>query len=250
MTSQAPSPFIPALIIVDVQEDFCPPHGSLAVPHGRAILPTITSLLSLPFALKVATKDFHPPSHISFASNHPAPDNTPFLSQTTIVNPYNPAETYSTRLWPVHCVQGTPGADLLAEIDGGKVDVVVEKGMDPRVEMYSAFTDPFEKPSVSTSGLEEALRGRGVTHVYVVGLALDYCVRATALDARRLGWEVLVVREGTRPVDVEGGREAVGEMEGCGVRVVGEEGEEVGWVRGLEGRDKLGKQGYGEEGGG
>src|SRR4051812_41437305 len=103
--------FVPALIIVDFQNDFCPPSGSLAVPSGREIAQPINKLLSLPsFVTKVATKDWHPPNHISFASNHVGKE--PFTSFHTIVNPDNADEKQETRLWPVHCVQGTPGAEL------------------------------------------------------------------------------------------------------------------------------------------
>ncbi|KAK8240596.1 pyrazinamidase/nicotinamidase-like protein [Phyllosticta capitalensis] len=228
------TPFVPALIVVDVQEDFCPPNGALAVPTGRAVAAPINTLLTLPFALKIATKDFHPPSHISFASNHAAPDNVPFASSVTIVNPLNAAETYSTRLWPVHCVQGTPGAQLIPELDTARLDGVVEKGMDARVEMYSAFADPFRAPCVASSSLEQRLRDRGVTDVFVVGLAMDYCVRYTAEDAVERGWRTWVVEEGTRAVDAGNWDGVQREMEGRGISFVKMDGEEVGRVRALE----------------
>ncbi|KAI9777638.1 MAG: NAD(+) salvage pathway protein [Candelina submexicana] len=193
--------FRPALLIVDFQEDFCPPHGALAVDDGRSIASTVNSLLQLPFVLKVATKDFHPPDHISFASNHPAPDNKPFESFTTICNPHNPSETARTRLWPVHCVQGTQGAELIPELDISRVDHVVEKGQDKRVEMYSAFTDPFRNPSVVRSELASILKDAEVSHVYIVGLAMDYCVRYTAIDSLKEGFVTYVVKEATKAVD-------------------------------------------------
>ncbi|KAF4630294.1 hypothetical protein G7Y89_g7848 [Cudoniella acicularis] len=123
----ASSNFKPALIIVDLQEDFCPPNGSLAVPNGRTIIPTVNKLLTLPFALKIATKDWHPADHISFASNHA--NKKPYVDFTTIVNPANASETYETRLWPDHCIQNTPGAELVKELEVEKVDKIVEKGM-------------------------------------------------------------------------------------------------------------------------
>ncbi|KAK7728469.1 NAD(+) salvage pathway protein [Botryosphaeria dothidea] len=219
--------FKPALVIVDLQEDFCPPSGALTVQDGRAIVSTVNHLLSLPFALKIATKDFHPPDHISFASNHVAPDNVPFTSTITIANPLNPSETQTTRLWPVHCVQGTPGAELIPELARDAVTHVVEKGQDKRVEMYSAFYDPFRNPTVAKSGLAELLRGAGVTDVFVVGLAMDYCVKHTALDAAKEGFRTLVVSEGTKAVDPAHWGEAQKEMEEAGVRLVSVDGEEV-----------------------
>ncbi|KAL6702747.1 NAD(+) salvage pathway protein [Coniothyrium glycines] len=193
--------FRPALIVVDMQEDFCPPNGTLAVQGGRDIVPTINDLLALPFALKIATKDWHPQDHISFASNHPAPHNKPFETSITVQNPLNPEETQETRLWPDHCVQGTKGAQLLPELDIGKVDQIVEKGQDKRVEMYSAFKDPFSKPCVVQSGLAQTLRDASITDVFVVGLAADYCVKDTALGARNEGFKTWVIGDATKAVD-------------------------------------------------
>lgn len=130
----------------------------------------------------------------------------------------------------MHCVANTPGAALIPELDVSKIDKILEKGTDPRVEMYSAFYDPFTSPRVSDSGLAALLREANVTHVYVVGLAADYCVWNTAMDAHREGFETVVVEEATKPVDEEGWRackEAL-EKEGKGVKVVRWEGEEVG----------------------
>ncbi|KAG0651677.1 Nicotinamide deamidase [Hyphodiscus hymeniophilus] len=188
--------FKPALIVVDLQEDFCPPNGSLAVANGRDIIPTINTLLSLPFALKIATKDWHPADHISFASNHAG--KKPFTDFTTIINPTNAAETYETRLWPVHCIQNTAGAELLPELDISKIDKVVEKGTVKEVEMYSAFYDP-----------------------------------CTAIDSAKEGFKTVVVAEGTRGVDqpVTTWDKVKEELEGKGVDVVSMEGEEVAKVR-------------------
>jgi nicotinamidase-related amidase len=172
------------------------------VQGGRDITPTVNKLLDLPFVIKVATKDWHPPSHISFASNHK--DKQPFTDYVTIVNPANREETYETRLWPVHCVQGTPGAELVPELDVGKVDKIIEKGQDERVEMYSPFFDPFEKPRGCDSGLAGILKEKGVTDVYVVGLAADYCVLNCAKDALKEGFKTFIVEQGTRAVDPEG----------------------------------------------
>ncbi|KAF9259161.1 Isochorismatase hydrolase [Marasmius fiardii PR-910] len=229
--------FKPALIVVDFQEDFCPPNGSLAVADGRTIAPIVNDLLDLPFALKVATKDFHPPNHISFAANHAPPDNAPFTSFTTIHNPYNFSETDYSRLWPVHCVQGTKGSELVPELNVSKVHRVIEKGTDARVEMYSAFEAPFRHPIVveASSGLAQLLKEEGITDVYVVGLAMDYCVKFTAVDAIGYGFRTIVVREGTKAVDPSdaGWGEAEREMVGKGVSLVSVDGEEVNRVRDL-----------------
>ncbi|KAK7541388.1 Isochorismatase-like protein [Phyllosticta citricarpa] len=228
--------FVPGLLVVDVQEDFCPPNGALAVSNGRRVVTPINALLRLPFALKVATKDFHPPSHISFASNHAPPNNVPFASSVTIVNPLNASETYSSRLWPPHCVHGTPGAELLPELDAAALDAVVEKGQDDRVEMYSAFADPFRAPCVAKSRLEERLKEHGITDVFVTGLAMDYCVRYTAEDAAERGWRTWVLEEATKAVDPDKWDQVKQEMEAKGVQFASVDGEEVGRVKALTGK--------------
>jgi nicotinamidase-related amidase len=124
-------------------------------------------------------------------------------------------------------VQDTPGADLVPELDTGRVDLVINKGMRREVEMYSAFYTPLVSPRVSDSGLAGALRERGVSHVYVVGLAADYCVKATAMDAAAEGFETYIVEEGTRPVDAAGWEGVREEIGGRGVKVVSFGGEEV-----------------------
>ncbi|KAG0125868.1 Isochorismatase-like protein [Tuber indicum] len=242
MGSRTEEDFVPTLLVVDFQEDFCPPNGSLAVQGGRDIAPIVNALLALPFALKVATKDWHPRDHVSFASNHPPPDNVPFVSNTTVFHPdgSDTGRHYTTLLWPDHCVQNTPGAELVPEIDISRIDAVIEKGQDARVEMYSAFTDPFHLPpftpestSVSTSGLPKMLHEKGITDVFVVGLAQDFCVRASAIDAARFGYRTFVVREGTRAVvPGTGWEKAEEEMAVAGVKIVGIEGKEVERVKG------------------
>jgi nicotinamidase-related amidase len=202
------------------------------VTGGRDIGPAVNRLLGLPFVYKVATQDWHPPDHISFAANHPGAK--PFESFATVVNPFNDKESYETRLWPVHCVQDTPGAELVPELDVAKVDEVVKKGTDKRVEMYSALYDPFEKPRVADSGLVGRLRERGVTDVYVVGLAADYCVWNTARDCAREGFGTVVVEEGTRAVDGDKWEaEGRAELEKTRVRVVSVDGPEVARVEEL-----------------
>ena len=188
------------------------------------MIPVVNDLLKLPFVLKVATKDHHPRDHISFASNHEG--KQPFTSFATIRNPNNPNEAYESRLWPDHCIVGTVGNELVKELDVGKVDLVVHKGTDPRVEMYSAFKPPLADPPLkeSESELENVLKEKGVTDVYFVGLAGDYCVRFSAIDcakAKDAGWNTYVIEEGIRCVDPGvGWEEARAEMSDAGVKVV------------------------------
>ncbi|ORY57746.1 isochorismatase [Pseudomassariella vexata] len=219
------APFRPALIVVDFQEDFCPPHGSLAVKDGRDITETVNKLLALPFVLKVATKDWHPPDHISFASSHA--NKQPFTDSVMIKNPLNTAETYESRLWPVHCVQGTTGADLVPELHLTQIDKVIEKGMDKRVEMYSPFYDPFNEPRGSDSGLAGILKEKEISDVYVVGLAADYCVKNCAVDAAKEGFKTFIVEESTRAVDPDGWQDCKEEIKAMGVEIVNMKSPEV-----------------------
>jgi nicotinamidase/pyrazinamidase len=160
-----------ALVIVDFQNDFTPPDGALAVPGGDQIAERVDALArSGDFDLVVATRDWHPPDHGSFVAQGGP--------------------------WPEHCVQGTDGAELHPALDRALVDVVVDKGQDPDTEGYSAF---------QATGLGELLRERGVDHLTVVGLATDYCVKNTALDALREGFAVTVDTTAVRGVDVEPG---------------------------------------------
>ncbi|KAF2752728.1 Isochorismatase hydrolase [Pseudovirgaria hyperparasitica] len=216
--------FVPALLVIDMQEDFCPPSGALQVSDGRTIIPLINTLLSSPsFALRIATKDDHPPNHISFASQHAPPNNVPFESTITITNPLNPSQTQVSRVWPDHCIQGTLGNQFVSELDVSNVQVV-RKGQDARLEMYSVFCDPF---GVAKSEAADLLRAKGVTHVYCVGLAADYCVKYTALDSVKEGFETYIIREGTKAVDQERLENCYAEIEKQGVRVVHIDSEEV-----------------------
>ncbi|KAL9604279.1 MAG: hypothetical protein Q9219_000677 [cf. Caloplaca sp. 3 TL-2023] len=193
-----------ALLVVDMQEDFCPP---------------------------IATRDFHPPNHVSFDTSHPPPDNKAFSSSVTIENPQNPSETTQIPLWPAHCVQGTPGADLIPELDTSKIDKIIEKGRDERVEMFSAVADVFgnKSPVGASFDLAALLKEEGIRKVFVVGLAGDYCVKCTAVDTRKEGFEVFVVEEGVRSIDEgEKGWAAVKKgFEGLWIGVVSVDGEEV-----------------------
>lgn len=203
---------------------------------GRSIAPVINDLLKLPWTLRVATKDMHPKDHISFASQHPPPNNKPFESSITIANPQNPEETQTTNLWPDHCVAGSPGSELIPELDVSRLDEVVEKGQDKRVEMYSAFCTPFLNPKIVETGLAKTLKEKGVTHVFCVGLAADFCVKATAIDAAKEGFETVVIREGTKGVEQgdEADKKLAQELEENNVKMVSVDGPEVAKVRDLQ----------------
>lgn len=181
-----------ALIVVDVQPDFLP-GGALAVRDGDAILDGVRRLLLADTpALRIATQDWHPAGHVSFASAHPG--RRPF---ETI-----PLYGHEQMLWPDHCVQGTPGAELAPGLPWERVAAVIRKGTDPAVDSYSGLRNNWnqagERPP---TGLAGYLRERGVRDVWVCGLARDYCVRWTAEDAAQAGFEVRVLWDLTRPVD-------------------------------------------------
>lgn len=189
-----------ALVLVDVQEDFCEPKGPLAVKGGRALAPYWNTLLASPsFKRKVATHDWHPTNHISFASQHPGAQ--PFTSQHTIQNPENKDESFTTTLWPDHCVAESRGARLISEIRQQYLNYRIYKGQDSRVECYSAFGPPFRNPMIASSDLDDFLKESGVTEVWVVGLAYDYCVKHTAIDAAEKGYHAVVVESATKAVD-------------------------------------------------
>ncbi len=196
-----------ALVLVDLQYDFCP-GGALAVPHGdRAI--GVANRVARHFDLVVATQDWHPREHGSFAANHPG------------AKPYDVIDLDGLEqvLWPVHCVQGARGAELHAELDLARITKVFQKGTDPRIDSYSGFHDNGRRKS---TGMGEWLHGEGVTTTYVLGLATDYCVKFTALDAARDGFEVYLIEDGCRAVElaVGDGERAVEAMRGGGVTVI------------------------------
>ncbi|QIW98615.1 hypothetical protein AMS68_004133 [Peltaster fructicola] len=199
-----------ALIVVDMQEDFCEPHGALAVKGGRELATGINRLLELPFKLKIATQDHHPADHCSFASQHQ--DAEPFTSSHTIKNPEaagDGAEEQTTTLWPDHCIQGTKGADLIPELDVSKFSQIIKKGEDSRVESYSAFGPPFRNPAVDMSDLKATLEHAGIKRVYTCGLAFDFCVKYTAIDAVEAGFDTYLIEDLTNSVNArnrEGGK--------------------------------------------
>ncbi|KAK4552929.1 NAD(+) salvage pathway protein [Recurvomyces mirabilis] len=220
-----------ALAIIDLQNDFCPPHGALAVTGGRDIAPAINTLLALPFALKLATRDFHPHDHISFASQYAG--KKPFTDSHTIVSPENKEEEQTTLLWPDHCVQGTPGCELILELRTSSLDLVVNKGQDKRVESYSAFGPPFRRPRVGMTELDAKLKEKGIEHVFVCGLAWDFCVQSTAVDAVEHGYSTYVIEELTKGVDrsEDGHEKTKAEMEKGGVKVIGLDSLELAAIR-------------------
>ena len=174
-----------ALIVVDFQNDFTPPHGALAVPEGDRIADRLNELAAdKRFDLVVATRDWHPPDHGSFAEQGGP--------------------------WPVHCVQGTEGAELHPALDRARVDAVIDKGQDPATEGYSGFEG---------TDLATLLRQRGIDRVTVVGLATDYCVKNTALDALKEGFEVVVDTSAARGVDRDDSARAVNEMRAAGAEI-------------------------------
>lgn len=180
-----------ALLLVDVQNDFMP-WGALPVLAGDEVVPVANELSSAGFEIVVATQDWHPADHGSFASRHPGrrPGQTIELGGVTQI------------LWPDHCVQQSPGASFHSGLDVARVTHVVRKGTDPAIDSYSAFFDNGHRKDTGLAGM---LRGNGVDTVVVVGLATDYCVKYTALDARDLGFGVRVVARGCRAVELEPG---------------------------------------------
>ena len=178
-----------ALIVIDVQNDFCP-GGALAVAGGDQIIPQINALMD-EFQTVVFTQDWHPANHASFAANHPGA--APF-SLTEM--PYGPQV-----LWPVHCVQGTAGAAFHPALRTDPAQLVIRKGFRPGIDSYSAF---FENDRQTATGLEGYLRSRGIARLVLVGLATDYCVAFSAVDAARLGFGVTLLEGACRAIDLDG----------------------------------------------
>lgn len=182
-------PATEALIVIDIQNDFCP-GGALAVADGDAIIPRINALMD-DFATVVLTQDWHPASHASFAANHAGA--APF-SLTEM--PYGPQV-----LWPTHCVIGTDGAAFHPSLSTDPAQLVIRKGFRPEIDSYSAF---FENDHKTPTGLDGYLRSRGVTTLTLVGLATDYCVAYSALDAAALGFQATVLMDACRAIDLNG----------------------------------------------
>lgn len=178
-----------ALIVIDVQTDFCP-GGALAVADGDAILPVVNRMIAKADHV-IVTQDWHPAGHSSFASSHPGK-----ASFETVAMPYG-----DQTLWPDHCVQGTPGAAFHPALDWTRAELVIRKGFRPAIDSYSAF---YENDHATPTGLAGYLRERGLTDLTLCGLATDYCVAYSALDAVREGFAVTVAMEACRAIDLGG----------------------------------------------
>lgn len=177
------------LLVVDIQNDFCP-GGGLAVPRGDEVVPLVNGLAEK-FAHVVLTQDWHPRGHLSFASSHPG------------TKPYQTiAVAYGSQvLWPDHCVQGTKGAAFRDDLHIDKAELVLRKGYHREIDSYSAF---YENDRKTRTGLAGYLRERGFKRVFLAGLAFDFCVRYSAEDAKREGFEAIVIEDACRGIDVDG----------------------------------------------
>jgi nicotinamidase/pyrazinamidase len=196
-----------ALILVDIQNDFLP-GGALAVPEGDQIVPVVNEL-QRHFPLVVATQDWHPATHGSFAANHPGREPGDMLELHGLPQ----------ILWPTHCVQRSAGAEFAPALDRAGWARVFPKGTDPQIDSYSGFFDNGHRQS---TGLGEFLRERGVTQVYVAGLATDYCVKFTVLDALQLGFKAHLIEDACRGVDLQPGdvTRAVEAMRAAGAKII------------------------------
>lgn len=194
------------LVVIDVQNDFCP-GGALAVAAADAVIEPINKVARC-FEHVIVTQDWHTPDHFSFASAHPG--KKPFEQ---IEASYGPQT-----LWPDHCVQGSKGAELHADLSLTRAELIVRKGFRRSIDSYSAF---FENDRTTATGLAGYLRERGLTRVFLAGLAYDYCVGYSALDARRLGFSAVVMRDACRAIDLNGSVAAMeAEFERAGVELI------------------------------
>ncbi len=195
-----------ALLLVDLQNDFCP-GGALAVPDGDAVIP-VANRLAQRFDYVLLTQDWHPPAHRSFASQHPGR-----AAFETVTMSYG-----EQTLWPDHCIQNTEGAAFHPGLEEPGAELVIRKGFRPHIDSYSAF---YENDRSTPTGLAGYLRERGITALTMAGLAYDFCVLYSALDARRLGFGVTVVEAGCRAIDLDGSAAAATRaMQEAGVRLL------------------------------
>jgi len=195
-----------ALLIIDVQNDFCP-GGSLAVPQGDSVIPVINSLIPK-FDAVIQTQDWHTAGHHSFASSHDGK------------NPYDTVELeYGTQvLWPDHCVQGTQGAEFHKDLNTTKTEVIIRKGFRKEIDSYSTF---FENDQKTRTGLTGYLRERGITDLYATGLATDFCVKWSVIDGIKENFNVHVIEDAVRGIDIEGSvSQAWKEMKKAGAAVL------------------------------
>ena len=197
-----------ALLLIDIQNDFLA-GGALAVPHGDEVVPIANRLIP-EYSLVVATQDWHPADHQSFASQHPGRSIGEFVD----------LDGADQILWPDHCVQGSPGAEFASTIDTTRIHHIIQKGTDRDIDSYSGF---FDNARRKATGLAEYLRGEHIEEVHLMGLATDYCVKFTALDAVDLGFRTVLLEEGVRGVDLNAGdsQRAIEQMQTAGVRMAG-----------------------------
>ncbi|HUO09519.1 MAG TPA: bifunctional nicotinamidase/pyrazinamidase [Phycisphaerae bacterium] len=196
-----------ALLLIDIQNDFLP-TGALPVPEGDQIIPIANALMPR-FSHIVATQDWHPADHGSFAANHPG------KKPGDLITLNGPPQI----LWPTHCVQNTPGAEFAPALDRARITHIIQKGTDPAIDSYSGF---FDNAHRKATGLHDYLRAHNITHLHLLGLATDYCVKFTALDARQLGYTVTLIEDACRganlkPTDVA---DALTEMHHAGVHLI------------------------------
>ncbi len=178
-----------ALLLIDIQNDFLP-GGALAVEEGDRIIPIINEIIHYPFDLIIASKDWHPHDHMSFADNHEGKN----------VGDHIHLAGLDQILWPAHCVQGTIGSEFAPGWDTTQVDKVIYKGMDPLLDSYSVF---YDNGHLHSTGLENYLKEKGVKEIYIAGLATDYCIKFSALDASELGFQVFVILDACRGVNLQ-----------------------------------------------
>ncbi|AHM63357.1 bifunctional pyrazinamidase/nicotinamidase [Flammeovirgaceae bacterium 311] len=195
-----------ALLLIDIQNDFLP-GGALAVPEGDKVLP-LANTLQQKFEVVVATQDWHPANHKSFASQHPGKN----VFETTDLHGLEQV------LWPDHCLQGSRGAEFSKELNMDRVEAIFRKGTDPEIDSYSGFYDNGHRKSTA---LAEYLRGKGVKQVYVLGLAADYCVYFTAKDALKDGFEAFIIEDATRPISQDGFDKAKQDIISKGGKIIG-----------------------------
>lgn len=194
-----------ALVIIDVQNDFIP-GGSLAVPEGDEVVEVINSIQDK-FDLVVATQDWHPENHISFAANHKAKDVFDIID----------VEGVAQTLWPVHCVQNTKGAAFHSDLETSKIEAIFRKGTNPNIDSYSGF---YDNAHLKSTGLNGYLKAKGVDEVYFVGLAAEFCVFFSAKDAVDEGFTCYYIEDATKALSEEGFTQAKAQLRAMGVQII------------------------------
>ena len=195
-----------ALVLIDIQNDFCP-GGALAVDQGDEIV-EISNKIQEQFKIKIITQDWHPSTHKSFASNHEGKE------------PLSTVEMFYGQqvLWPNHCIQGTEGSKFHSKLITDSADLIIRKGFRPEIDSYSAF---FENDQKTPTGLDGYLKSRGVNKIYLCGLALDFCVYFSAIDGAELGYNVNVIQDACRAIDLDGSLEkSLNDMKSKGVKLL------------------------------